>query len=337
MITPPRLRAGDQVAVLSLSGGLPELFPHPFELGLRRLRDVFGLVPVEYPTTRVLRSSHADRARDLHAAWADPEIKGVISTIGGEDQIKLLRHLDPELLRTNPKLFMGYSDNVNLLNYLFTLGVSGVHGGSVMVELGRGGALDPLTEASWRAALFEGGEFELTPARGFTDISRDWAEPAHLETEPDLLPGEGWTWDNADTVVEGRLWGGCLEILGWNLGVGAHLLDDYSGHVLFLETSEERPSATEVYRTLMLMGERGLLGQFAGVLVGRPRAGDLHSRVPEYVVEQRVAVRRALAEYAPGVPVVHNLDIGHTDPQQLLPYGGQVRIDGPARRVTVRY
>ncbi|MGY0233240.1 S66 peptidase family protein [Longispora urticae] len=337
MITPPRLRAGDQVAVLSLSGGLPELFPHPFELGLRRLRDVFGLVPVEYPTTRVLRSSHADRARDLHAAWADPAIKGVISTIGGEDQIKLLKHLDPELLRTNPKLFLGYSDNVNLLNYLFTLGVSGLHGGSVMVELGRGGALDPLTEASWRAALFDGGEFELSPAQGFTDVGRDWAEPAHLETEPDLMPGGGWTWDNADTVVEGRLWGGCLEILGWNLGLGAHLLDDYSGHVLFLETSEERPSATEVYRTLMLMGERGFLGQFAGVLVGRPKAGDLHGRTPEYVGEQREAVRRALAEYAPGVPVVHNLDIGHTDPQLLLPYGGQVRIDGPARRVTVRY
>ncbi|WP_412540566.1 LD-carboxypeptidase [Longispora sp. K20-0274] len=337
MITPDRLQPGDHVAILSLSGGLPELFPHPFELGLRRLREDFGLVPVEYPTTRVLRSAHADRARDLHAAWSDPSIKGVVATIGGEDQIKLLRHLDPELLRATPKIFIGYSDNTNFLNYLFTLGVSGLHGGSVMVELGRGGAMHPQTAASWRAALFDGGEFELTPADGFTDVGRDWAEPRHLETEPDLLAGDGWTWDNADGVTEGRLWGGCLEILDWTLAVGSHVGADYSGHVLFLETSEERPSATDVYRMLMCMGERGILGQFSAVLVGRPKAGDLRGRYPEYVVNQRAAVRRALAEYAPGVPVVHNLDIGHTDPQLLLPYGGHVTIDGPARRVTVRY
>ena len=79
----------------------------------------------------------------MHAAFADPTLKAVIATIGGDDQITVLRHLDPELIRANPKPFFGYSDNTNLLNYLWPRLV-GYHGGSVMVHFGRGGRLHPV-------------------------------------------------------------------------------------------------------------------------------------------------------------------------------------------------
>src|SRR5256885_10373945 len=94
---PEKLVPGNKVAILSPSGGLPEIFPDVFNLGLRRMKDIFGLEPVEYPTTRILHSSMEDRARDVHDAFADPEIKAIICSIGGEDQIKLLKHLNPEL------------------------------------------------------------------------------------------------------------------------------------------------------------------------------------------------------------------------------------------------
>ena len=93
-IYPPKLRPGDRVAVLSPSAGLPELFPRPFELGLARLRDEFGLVPVEYPATRRMGASAADRAADIHAAFTDPGIAAVIASIGGDDQITVLPQLD---------------------------------------------------------------------------------------------------------------------------------------------------------------------------------------------------------------------------------------------------
>jgi len=86
MITPSKPKPGDRVAIVSPSAGLPGLFPRPYELGLRRLRDDFGLVPVEYPTTRVMGAAPADRAADLHAAFADPTITAVITSIGGDDQ-----------------------------------------------------------------------------------------------------------------------------------------------------------------------------------------------------------------------------------------------------------
>src|SRR5260370_16057854 len=118
MIAPVKPRPGDRVAVVSPSAGLPGIFPRPFELGLRRLREDFGLVPVEYPTTRRMGSSPADRASDLHAAFADADIKAVITSIGGDDQITVLPHLDAGLLRAHPKPFFGFSDSTNMLAYL---------------------------------------------------------------------------------------------------------------------------------------------------------------------------------------------------------------------------
>jgi len=126
--------------------------------------------------------------------------------------------------------------------------------------------------------------------------------------------------------------------------VNTHLKpnEEYAGHVLYLETSEDMPSAQEVYWTLRSMGERGLLEQFPAVLVGRPKAWEHgHERTPEqkkkYAAEQREAVMRAMDAYNPDAVVVFDVDFGHTDPQVILPYGGAIRVDGPARTIAVRY
>jgi muramoyltetrapeptide carboxypeptidase LdcA involved in peptidoglycan recycling len=160
---------GSRVAVVSPSAGLPAVFPAPFELGLRRLRDEFELEPVEYPTTRTMDASLTARADDLHAAFADPDIAAIITSIGGDDQLKLLAHLDPELLRANPKPFFGYSDNTNLLHLLWSVGIVGYHGCAVMVQLGRAGAMHPMTAASLRQALFTRSDFVLPAPTTYTD------------------------------------------------------------------------------------------------------------------------------------------------------------------------
>lgn len=332
---------GDRVAIVSPSGGLPEIFPAPYELGLERLRS-WDLEPVEYPTTRKLGTTPEERAADLHAAWSDPSIRAVIATIGGDDQLTVLKHLDPEVFRANPKPFYGYSDNTNLLNFLYFHGVPAYHGGSVMVQFGRGGAMHPDSERSLRAALFTPGDFDLTPASGWTDHDRDWADPSVLETEPELFEGTGWTWTGS-SAVSGRLWGGCLEIVDWQLAANRWMrpVSEYDG-VLFLETSEEMPTAEQVYRILRNFGERGLLERFDAVLWGRPKswALDHHTTPAEavaYVTGQYLAVDRALAEYNPSAVVVKGLDIGHTDPQQILPYGGQITITPATQRITVTY
>ena len=331
--------------MLSPSSGLPGLLPLPYELGLARLERDFGLKPVEFPTTRKMDSSPQERADDIHAAFADPDIKAVMASIGGDDQITVLPLLDRELIRANPKPFFGFSDNTNLLMALWNLGIVGYHGASVMCELGRPGAMHPLTEQSLRAALFRSGPYELPEAQEYRDESRDWADPATFDAEPPMQPSGGRIWHNARGVVEGVSWGGNLEILSWLLMANREIQPDesaYDGCVLFLETSEELPAAEEVFRVLRNMGERGLLQRFGALLMGRAKAwsfeqpNDAESKA-RYARDQREAVLRALDAYAPDLPAVFDVDLGHTDPQQVIPHGGSVRIDGQARSITVTY
>ncbi|MEV8550424.1 S66 peptidase family protein [Streptomyces glaucescens] len=343
-VYPPKPSPGDRIAVVSPASGLPGLFPLPYELGLRRLREEYGLEPVEYPATRKPGATPAERADDLHAAFADPDVKAVIATIGGDDQITVLPLLDRELIRARPKPFIGMSDNTNLLAFLRNTGIVGYHGASVMVELGRPGAMNPQTADSLRAALFTSGPYELRPADRWNDVDRDWADPATFDEEPPSRPGTGWTWVNADRVVEGRGWGGNLEILGWLLMADREIAEpeEYEGDVLFLETSEELPSAAEVFRTLRNMGERGLLGRFSALLMARAKTWSFErpnspEEAARYAADQREAVLSAMRAYAPRTPVVLDVDFGHTDPQVVIPYGGTVRVDGPARRITVTY
>ncbi|GAB2731336.1 S66 family peptidase [Kitasatospora kifunensis] len=341
---PPKPRPGDRVAVISPSAGLPGLFPHPYELGLRRLREEFGLEPVEYPSTRKLGATAEERAADIHAAFADPSIKAVLATIGGEDQITVLPYLDRELIRANAKPFFGYSDNTNLLLFLRNLGIVSYHGSSVMVQLGRGGALNPATADSLRAALLGSGPYELRPSAEVGDQESRWEKPELLADEPVMEPGEGWIWHNADRVVEGLGWGGNLEILAWMAMADREIgpAEQYAGQVLYLETSEEMPRADEVYRILRNLGERGLLRQFPALLMARAKSWSFEQPLEpaakvEYRENQRAAVLRALAEYAPQTMAVFDVDFGHTDPQLILPCGGRIRVDGPERRITVWY
>ncbi|MET8980144.1 S66 peptidase family protein [Streptomyces sp. NPDC004539] len=344
-VYPPKPSPGDRVAVVSPSAGLPGLFPRPFELGLARLRDEFGLVPVEYPSTRTMNATPRQRADDLHAAFADPEIKAVIASVGGDDQITVLPFLDRELIRAHPKPFFGYSDNTSLLAYLYGTGVVGYHGGSVMVQLGRPVAMEAQTVDSLRAALFTTGPYELRPADRWNDVEGDWADPSTFTRAQETRPGTGWHWRNADRVVEGRSWGGCLEILAWHLMADREIAADpsvYDGGVLLLETSEDLPSATEVFRVLRCMGERGLLRRFPALLMGRAKTWSFeHPNGPQagaqYAADQRAAVERALETYAPDTMAVFDVDLGHTNPQLVVPYGGVVRVDGPARRIVVTY
>jgi muramoyltetrapeptide carboxypeptidase LdcA involved in peptidoglycan recycling len=341
---PAKPKRGDRVAIVSPSSGLPGLFPLPYELGLRRLREEFGLVPVEYPTTRRMDADPKDRAADLHAAFADPSITAIISTIGGDDQIRVLPYLDRALLAAHPKSFFGYSDNTCLLVFLWNAGVVGYYGSSVMFHLGRPLELHPATRASFEVALFRSGEYTLVEPARTGDVDLPWSDPETFRRERPSEPAEPWTWQSADRVVEGIAWGGCLEVLSWlamadrEIGPPEH----YAGCVLLIETSETMPSDEEVFWILQSFGERGLLQQFAAILVGRAKAWRMqrpldHDAKLAFRSSQRDAIRRAFERYGQDPLIVFDVDFGHTEPQLVIPTGGLVRVDGNARKITVTY
>jgi muramoyltetrapeptide carboxypeptidase LdcA involved in peptidoglycan recycling len=207
---------------------------------------------------RTRLASPADRAKDIDAAFTDPDIKAVIAAIGGEDELKVLPRLNPDVLADNRKPYLGYSDNTHLHLLLWNLGHVSYHGASVMVELARPGRMNPLTRRSMHRALFSRDTCALEQPGEYNDQEQHrWDDPATRAAEPAMSPAEPWSWHGPAATVTGPAFGGSLEILDFHLRAGRYLLpdDSYDGAVVFLETSEELPPASYVYRVLMCMGE----------------------------------------------------------------------------------
>lgn len=311
---------------------------------MRRLTEVTGLVPVEYPTTRKLGASPRERADDLNAAFADPAIRAILATVGGDDQITVVPHVDAELARADPKPFLGYSDNTNLLSWLWTQGVAGFYGGSTQVHLGPGPAVDECHKAALRAALLTGERLEITEPGESEDIGKDWLDPAALTEYGEREPTEPWTWAGPERVVTGRTWGGCIEVLQWILTAGRFPADPsvLDGGVLLLETSEEVIPAREFGWILRSLGERGLLAAVDAVLVARPPVTTLERRPSaqeraEHRARQRDTAIEIVGRYNADAIVCVGVPFGHTRPQWILPYGGEVTVDGAARKVWADY
>jgi muramoyltetrapeptide carboxypeptidase LdcA involved in peptidoglycan recycling len=344
LISPPKARAGDKIAVVSAAFAAPAVAPAVHEQALERLASLTGLVPVEYPTTRRLGASARDRADDLNTAFGDPEVRAVIATIGGDDQITVIPHLDPDVVTVDPKPFLGYSDNTNLLSWLWTHGVAGFYGGSTQVQLGPGPGVDRVHELSLRAALLDGGTLEITEPGESEDFGRDWADPRALTEYGDREPTEPWTWAGPARSVTGRTWGGCIDSFSWLLMAGRFPTDPavLADGILLVETSEELIPAREFGRILRALGERGILDAVAGAVVARPPTSDFTVRpsADERRAkrdEQRDTAIETVQRYNAEAVIVVGPPFGHTRPQWILPYGGFLTIDGASRRLTADY
>lgn len=343
MLAAPKLVPGDRVAVLSPAFAAPAVAPELHDQAMRRLTELTGLIPVEFPTTRHLGASPEARAADVNAAFADPEIRAIVATIGGDDQILVVPHLDPTLALADPKPFLGYSDNTNILNWLWSLSIRGYYGGSTAVHLGPGPAIDDVHLRSLRAALLDGGEIEITEPGESEDVGRRWADPRALTEYGDRIGTPEWTWAGPAVRVEGRTWGGCLEVID-QLALADRLPDPETlrDNILLLETSEERPAASWVARWVRGLGERGILDAVAGVVVARPPVSDFefHPSAEEadaLRAAQRDVVIETVARYNPEAVICVGVPFGHTRPQWIVPYGGTMVLDGSTRTVTASY
>jgi muramoyltetrapeptide carboxypeptidase LdcA involved in peptidoglycan recycling len=340
----PKARPGDRVAVLSPAFAAPAVSPILHEQAMRRLTEATGLVPVEYPTTRQLGASAQARAADVTEAFADPSIRGVLATIGGDDQVTVVPHIDATVLAANPKPFLGYSDNTNLHNLLWSLGVPSFYGGSTQVHLGPGPHLDDIHLRSLRAALLEGGTLELTEPGESEDFGHPRDDPRALTEFGDREATEPWTWAGPDKTVSGYSWGGCIEVID-QIAVADRMpaVADLEGAILLLETSEETPSADEVKRWVRALGERGVLESIAGVLVARPPVSQLHAPVPSAIersdlrAAQRDIVIEQIGRYNSEAVVCIGVPFGHTRPQWIIPHGGTITLDGATRTVVADY
>ncbi len=333
LLKPPRLRTGDTVAAISLSSGLAAEFPHRYRAGKEQFERTFGVNVIEAPNALRsddwLRRNPEARADDLHWALTNQDVKGMISTIGGDDSVRILPHLDADLIRANPKVLMGFSDTTITLTAFLNAGVVAFHGPAFMTDLAENGGIVPAVERSIRATLFGAQPAPWQAAPGWTEEFLDWSDPSNQDRARKFVPNPGWRWLQGERPVEGRLLGGNIEVLEFIKGTGwwpaAHL---WHGAVLLFETSEEVPPPQAVERMLRNYGHQGVLERASALLFARPMG---YTAAQSQELDELILA--VLMEFGRGaLPVVAGLDVGHTSPHVVAPLGCRVRID-PRNRV----
>lgn len=335
-VRPPRLTPGSRVAALSLSSGFVTEVMGRYHAGVRQVAQAFGWEIVPAPNAlrgpEYLYAHPQARADDLHWALQNPEIDGLVSIIDGDDSVRLLPYLDPDLIRQHPKAFLGYSDSTATLMQFLRAGVTAYHGPSLLTDLAENGSIHPFVAEGIRRALVEERPFDLSPAPEWTVFRQDWADETLQEVRRPFQPGDGWVWLQGETPAEGHLIGGCLEVLDMLNGtLGWPARELWRGAVLALETSEDVPPPHQVGYWLRNYAAQDILTGAAGLMLARPRG-----YTPEMTQDLYRWVRRVLAEAGrTDMPVVANVDFGHTSPQLTLPLGGRARLDPRAGRVTV--
>lgn len=341
MIIPAMLQAGDRVAAVSLSWGGACAVPERYEIGKRQIQEEFGLSVVEMPNTKAPAewiAKHPEaRAADLMQAFEDPSVRGIVSVIGGSDSIRILPYLNLEVIRRNPKPFIGYSDSTVTHLACYAAGVCSYYGPSVLSGFAENGGMHRYLAESFRRVVMSAEPPGILKENreGWTVEFIPWEDPEKQSVRRTLRPSDGWQWLQGRGRAEGQLFGGCLEVLDWLRGSPVWPdRERFPDTVLFLETSEEAPSPEAVQRMVRALFAAMPVDRVQGVLFGRPGGPLDPVRFTEYyrVLQQVVGEELGKTD----LPIVCGMDFGHTDPFMTIPYGVRAHIDCVAREIAIK-
>lgn len=321
-IYPSKLKSGDSVAVIAPSQSFAILSPETISIANNRLNDL-GLIPVFGKHIRekdeFISSSVSSRIDDLHWAFEDKNIKGILTVIGGFNSNQLLPYIDWNIIQNNPKVFCGYSDISALSNSIFSqtglVNYSGPHYSSFGQLLNFNYTLD-----YFRNCLFTDKPFEIVS-------SEKWSDNAWYLNQNDciLVPNSG-----SYIIREGEAEG---TILGANLCTfrglqGTPYFPDLTDVILFLEEDyESKPHHFDRdLQSLLLVKD---FNKVKGIVLGRFQRS---SGITKELLHKIIASKRELND----VPIIANVDFGHTSPMVTFPIGGVVRIKARSNQVEIR-
>ena len=177
------------------------------ERGLAYLEDLWTVVAADGAREGVDRMDQRhgeERAADINAAVSDPEVTALLCAIGGNHTNQVVDHLDYDLIRSNPKVFQGYSD-ITTLHWALAnqAGLRTFHGPALVAELAEYPEVFPYTDRVLQAAWFGTTPIRFEPAHTWTDEFLDWFEKADLERGRQMRPSSGWVCLRPG-VAEGR-------------------------------------------------------------------------------------------------------------------------------------
>ncbi|MBT2737511.1 S66 peptidase family protein [Bacillus sp. ISL-7] len=336
LIKPKKLLPGDRVATVSPSwggAGDPEL-RWRYEQGVKRLEEVFGLKVIPMPNSLkgsdYLYKNPQARAEDLMTAFKDESIKGIFANIGGEDSIRLLPYIDVDVIRENPKIFMGYSDVTVSHLFCHKAGISSFYGPAILTDFAENVEMDPYTINMVNRTLFSNEMIgEIQPAKEWTSERLEWIEE-NKNRRRAMRQNVGYQILQGSGVAQGHLIGGCIEVLEFAKGTVLWPEKKYwNDSILFFETSEEKPEPNNIKYWLRNYAIQGILQKANGIIFGKPQD-------EKYYEEYKVEIQKVMKEFnLEDLPILYNLNFGHTEPKFILPYGARAEINCDKKTFTI--
>jgi len=321
MIFPEKLKKGDEVRIIAparsisiLSKEIRKIADSRFtELGLKLS---FGKHIEE--TDQFNSSTIESRIEDLHEAFADQNIKAVITVIGGFNSNQLLKYIDWELVRKNPKILLGFSDITVLNDTFFAKCGLVTYSGPHYATFGQKKNFD-YTMEYFRKCLMDDRPFEIVASDYWSD------DPWYLDQEKrELIKNPGYLVINKGEA-EGVILGGNLCTL--NLLQGTEYFPDLRDSVLFIEDDyESQPYHFD--RDLQSLIHLPDFKKVKGLIIGRFQK---KSHMTEDLLREIIKSKKELKV----IPVVANADFGHSDPKITFPVGGKVSLSAKNTQVLI--
>ncbi|GAK01110.1 LOW QUALITY PROTEIN: muramoyltetrapeptide carboxypeptidase [Geomicrobium sp. JCM 19055] len=315
---------------------MPSVFPHIFDQGIHILEQELNLKVKEMDTARAaaeqLHQNPKQRAEDINRAFADPEIKAIFCSIGGDDSIRILPYLDTDLIMKNPKIIMGASDNTTFLTYLNQLGMVTYYGPTVMAGISQLHRLEENYKRHVLDMLFNPSDtYDFQPYTRWSEGYPDWADPNNTgKINANKLNTEGWRWLQGKGLTAGSCTEAVLKY--WKCkGQGSFvMLSFFNDKILFLENAEGTTTVEQIRRTIRSYGMQGMLERIQGLLIGRAR--DYSDQEKEQLDDAITSVVRDEFQNHT-LPIITNVDFGHTDPMFILPIGIRTEINCEEKRI----
>lgn len=307
-----KLQPGDEIRVIAPSTSMAMVKGKQVELAVERLNQL-GFTVTFGKNVEVhdefFSSSIEERLEDLYDAFRDPNVKGILTALGGYNSNQLLKYIDYDLIRKNPKVFCGYSDitALNLAIYQKTglVTYSGPHFSTFGMKEG----LD-YTLQSFIDAVTNDSPYEITPSPFWSD------DPWHLDQENRTYYEQCHYHVIQEGTAEGKLIGGNLCTL--NLLQGTEFMPPLKDTIFFIEDDHESHPHSfdrDLQSLLHLPEAKGI----KAILIGRFQKD---SHMTETALEKIIQSKRELE----GIPVIANVNIGHVHPFATIPIGATASI-----------
>ena len=311
-IYPQKLSLGDEVRVIAPSQTMSIIGKDCREIANRRYADLglkltFGKNIEE--SDIMLSSSIKSRIEDLHAAFSDKNVKGVITVIGGFNANQLLRYIDWDLIKNNPKIFCGFSDITALNNSIYAKTGLVTYSGPHYSTFGKMFEQEYSFEY-YRKCLFSNEPFEIEPSREWDD-RRWWLD----QNDRKSFANPGW-----QIINEGEAIGPILgaNVCTFELLQGTEYMPNLDNSILFIE-DDHMTNAVEFDRNLQSLIHLPDFSKVKGLVIGRFQvASEMTPEKLEFIIKTKAELNR--------MPVIAGVDFGHTDPKITFPIGGTARI-----------